>query len=91
MGREWFESSPEVKDLGVSVDERFSLSLQFVLAVQKANHVLGCIKRSVTSRANKTIYSTLMRSHLEYCFLFWSPQQKKDMELLGRARGGPQR
>ena len=41
---EWLESSPEEKDLGVSADERVSVSRQCVLAAQKTNCILGYIK-----------------------------------------------
>ncbi|PKU45023.1 rna-directed dna polymerase from mobile element jockey-like [Limosa lapponica baueri] len=85
LGREWVENSPEERNLGVLVDKKLSMSRQCVLTVQKANHIQGCIKRSVNSRSRELIlplYSALVRPHLEYCVQLWSSQHRKDMDLL---------
>jgi len=52
----------------VLVDENLDMSQQCVLAAQKANCVLGCMKKEVASREREVIVpfcSALVRPHLE--------------------------
>lgn len=55
LSREWIESSPEEKDLGVLVEEKLSKTWQCTLTAQKASLDLGCIKSTVASRVRETI------------------------------------
>ena len=59
--------------MGALIDESFNLSQQCVLAAQKANCILSCIKRSMTRRSREVILPlcfALMGAHLEYCIQF---------------------
>jgi len=69
----------------VLIDKNLGMSYQRALAAQVANHILGCIKSSMTSRSREVILplcSTLVRFHLESCVQLWSPQHRKHTDLL---------
>jgi len=69
----------------VLVDKGLNMTPQCALTAQKANCILGCLKRSVASRSREVILpccSALNRPHLESCVQLWSPQPRKDIDLL---------
>jgi len=77
------------KDLGILMVEKLDMSRQCPLAAQKANRILGCIKSSVASRSKEGILpllSALVRPHLASCIQLWSPQHRKDIDLLERVQ-----
>ena len=83
------ESSCAEKDLGVLMDDKLNMSQQYALAAWKANGILGSIMSGVVRRDKEVIVPlifALLRPHLQYCVQVWSPQYKKDRELLERVQ-----
>ena len=68
------------KDLGITISHDLSWSLHVVEVVNKANKVLGLIKRTISS-VNKEIFSTLykalVRPILKYASPVWCPNLVK--------------
>ena len=62
---------------------------QCIMAVKKANAVLGMIKRNINFKSKDVIvklYKALVRPKLEYCIQAWCPYLKKDIDILERVQ-----
>ena len=75
----------ETKDIGINITSKLSWSLHVNQCVNKANRVLGFLKRTVAPKNYQlfsNLYKTLVHSILEYCSPVWSPYLKKDIKAL---------
>lgn len=68
--REYMERSSEEKAFRMLVQQELNLSWQWVLAAQRAKHILSCIKNGMVSGLKEVIlplWSAFVTSCLEYC------------------------
>ena len=75
----------EEKDLGVTFTNDLKFSRHIEISVNKANKMIGIIKRTFTYMEKDMflqLYKSLIRPHLEYGSVIWSPYLKKDIYLI---------
>ncbi|TRZ26833.1 hypothetical protein HGM15179_000303 [Zosterops borbonicus] len=87
LGTDLLGSSSAEKDLGEVVDNKLSMSQQWVLVAKKAKGILGHIRKNTASRLREVILflcSILVRPQVKsFCpARFWAPEHKRDVESL---------
>ena len=79
------ESSETEKDLGVHIDKELKFSKHVEMQVNKANSILGLIRRSyefLNGETLKMLFVALVRPHIEFANCVWSPRLEKDKTLI---------
>ena len=71
------------KDIGVPVDPTLTFSAHCEQQVNKANRLLGLIRRSFTNIDGGSLvklFTALVRPHLEYANAVWYPAYNKGLD-----------
>ena len=83
------EKSILEKDLGIHVTPDLKSATHVAKVAAKANSMVGWIKRTFSYMdidMFKALYPSLVRSHMEYAVQAWSPQLRKDIQLLEKVQ-----
>ena len=78
-------TSKEEKDLGVIFDTTLKFDLHIESMIKKANSMLGLIKRNfsfIDMFVFLKLYKALIRPHLEYGQIIWSPKFKRQSKII---------
>jgi hypothetical protein len=79
------EQSDGEKYIGVLVDETLSFNKHIQNQVNKANSMMGLIRRTHThldEQSFKYLFQALVRPHIEYAEAVWSPFKVGDIEKI---------
>ncbi|KAK6167371.1 hypothetical protein SNE40_021416 [Patella caerulea] len=79
------EYSEGEKDIGVLVDRALNFSKHIQQQVNKANSIMGLIRRTFTHLDETTfkyLFQALVRPNLEYAAAVWSPHRKNDINSI---------
>ena len=73
------------KDLGVQVDKDLSFANHIQCQANKGNKLVGLIRRTFThldKETMKLLFVAMVRPHLEFANVAWSPQLNKDIDII---------
>ena len=79
------EKTNQEKDLGVLIDGRLTFEDHIQDKVNKANRIMGMIRRSfeyLDIPTFRTLFKAIVRPHLEYAQSVWAPHRKKDIRTV---------
>ena len=85
MGTTTLVKTTNEKDLGIHVDPELTFGKHIETVVNRANRMLGLIRRSYTyleSQSLLKLYTSLVRPILEYANATWTPSLRLDQILL---------
>lgn len=90
LGGKKLKISSSIKDLGVDISSNLNNNLHINRIISNAMRVLGFVKRFSKDFNDcsilKTLYCSLVRPHLEYCSLVWSPYSVDGVERIERVQ-----
>jgi hypothetical protein len=78
-----------ISDLGVIFDEKLKFDKHIYEKINKAYSILGLIKRNfrhISQSYFVLLYKSLVRLHLEYANVVWSPYRQKYTEALEKVQ-----
>ena len=85
LGEDWVEEKQSERDLGIIVDKNFNFNEQCIEARNRANKILGFIKRNVSYKSKSVIrklFNSYVRPHIEYCVQAWRPHHRYNIDML---------